>query len=75
MIMLRLEIPADLAGTSVSSLGEPGKAMVVAVDRMGGCVIPTGDVTFQQGDVAHVIVRRDALDALRARLKETREDH
>ena len=74
MVLLRLEIPGELAGSPVSSLREAGKAMVVALDRMGGAVIPTEDMTFQQGDVAHVIVRRDALDALRQRLKK-QEDH
>ena len=74
MVILRLEIPAELAGTKVSALGEEGRAMVVAVDRMGGAVIPADDLTFQQGDVAHVIVRRDSLEDLRARLKK-QEDH
>jgi trk system potassium uptake protein TrkA len=74
MVILRLEIPAELAGTKVSALGEEGRAMVVAVDRMGGAVIPADDLTFQQGDVAHVIVRRDSLEELRGRLKK-QEDH
>ncbi|HJR18981.1 MAG TPA: TrkA family potassium uptake protein [Actinomycetota bacterium] len=75
MVLLRLEIPSELAGKPVESLGSPGRALVVALDRMGGCVIPTEQLTFQQGDVAHVIVRRDALEELRERLKDTGEDH
>ena len=73
MVLVRLEIPTSLAGRAVSKLGDAGRAMVVAIDRMGGAVIPTDDVTFQEGDVAHVIVRRDALDAMRAKLTETEE--
>jgi trk system potassium uptake protein TrkA len=73
MVLLRLEIPPALAGNTVSSLGEPGKALVVAIDRMGSASIPAQGMTFQEGDVAHVIVRRDSLDSLRARLSEQPE--
>ncbi|MGH2725821.1 MAG: potassium channel family protein [Actinomycetota bacterium] len=74
MALIRLDIPSELAGSPVESLGEPGRAMVVALDRMGGVVIPTPGLTFQEGDVAHVIVRRDALESLRHRLTK-REEH
>ena len=74
MVLVRLEIPEELAGMPVESLGEAGRAMVVALDRMGGAVIPTPNLTFQQGDVAHVVARRDALESLRERLKK-QEDH
>jgi trk system potassium uptake protein TrkA len=73
MVLLRMEIPKELAGQPVSSLTEPGKATVVAIDRMGSATIPMQDTTFQQGDVAHVIVRREALDTLRSRLAEVPE--
>ena len=68
MVMLRLEVPEVLAGRPVSELSEPGDALVVAIDRMGKASIPPEDATFQEGDVAHVIVRREAIDALRQRL-------
>jgi trk/ktr system potassium uptake protein len=73
MVLLRLQIPRELAGQPVSALTEPGKATVVAVDRLGSASIPAPDMTFQEGDVAHVIVRREALDALRTRLNEVPE--
>ena len=73
LVLLRLEIPHALAGQPVSSLGEPGDAVVVAIDRMGSATLPDEVMAFQEGDVAHVIVRRDALDDLRARLKEIPE--
>lgn len=68
MVMLRLDIPPALAGKRASDLEEPGKTLVVALDRMGKATIPVPDTTFQQGDVAHVIVRRDSIDALREKL-------
>ena len=73
MVLLRLQIPRELAGQPVSELSEAGKAMIVAVDRMGSASIPSPEMTFQEGDVAHVIVRREGLDALRTRLNEVPE--
>ena len=70
-VLLRVEAGAALAGKHVSSLADPGTAMVVAIDRMGKTTIPGPDSTFQEGDVAHVIVTRDGIDALRLRM----EDH
>ena len=68
MVLLRLEIPEALAGRPVSDLGETGDALVVALDRKGKASIPAEDATFQEGDIAHVIVRREAIDAMRQRL-------
>ena len=73
MVIVRFEIPASLAGTPVATLGEHGKALVIAIDRMGSATIPTETTTFQEGDIAHVVVRRDALEALRERLKAPAE--
>ncbi|MGZ4143066.1 MAG: potassium channel family protein, partial [Actinomycetota bacterium] len=70
VVLLRVELGPHLAGQSVSSLADPGKALVVAIDRMGAPIIPVPDTTFQEGDVAHVIVQREAMDVLRARLEE-----
>lgn len=70
VVLLRIELRPHLAGQPVSSLSDPGKAMVVAVDRMGMPIIPGPDSTFQEGDVAHIIVQRDSMDMLRARLEE-----
>lgn len=72
IVLLRIEIGSHLAGSSVSSLTDPGRAMVVAVDRMGTPSIPKAKSTFQEGDVAHIVVARDAIDALRERLEEDR---
>lgn len=71
MVMLRLDVPAPLAGKRVSILSEPGRSMVVAIDRMGRASIPGPDMTFQEGDVAHVIVTRESIEALREKLAQT----
>jgi len=73
MVLVRLEIAAELAGQPVSTLADPGKALVVAIDRMGSASLPTEGTTFQEGDVVHVILRRDSLETLRERLKEIPE--
>jgi Trk K+ transport system NAD-binding subunit len=65
-----MELGSHLAGQPVSSLSEEGKYRVCAVDRMGTPTIPGASATFQEGDVAHVIVAREAIDELRARLEE-----
>ncbi|MGH2830195.1 MAG: TrkA C-terminal domain-containing protein, partial [Actinomycetota bacterium] len=71
MVMLRLDVPTPLVGKRCSTLSEPGKATVVAIDRMGSASIPGPETTFQEGDVAHVIVRRDSVDVLREKLSAT----
>jgi len=70
VVMLRIEIGANLAGQRVSSVEEPEKALVAAVDRMGTPVIPTPKSTFQKDDIAHIVVARDAIGWLRERLQE-----
>lgn len=69
LVLLRVDIGPQLAGQLASSLNDPGRAMVVAVDRMAGPAIPGAQTTLQQGDVAHVIVVRDGIDDLRQRLE------
>jgi trk system potassium uptake protein TrkA len=70
MVLVRLDVPPAWAGRTVSALNDAGRAMVVALDRMGSVTIPTDDTTFQDGDTVHVIVARDALPDLRERLAE-----
>lgn len=73
MVMLRLDVPASLAGRRITDLEEPSRMRVVALDRMGKATIPMDDTTFQEDDVAHVIVRRDSIEFLREKL--TAGDH
>jgi len=64
LFQMRVEIPSHLVGHPVSSLSSEGKVLVVGVDRGGKGFIPAPSSTFQEGDVAHVVVHRDALDML-----------
>jgi Trk K+ transport system NAD-binding subunit len=73
MVLVRIDVPGAFAGRMVGSVNDPGRMLVVALDRMGKVTIPTEDSTFQEGDVAHIIVRREDLDDLRRRLAE--EEH
>jgi trk system potassium uptake protein TrkA len=69
MVLLRIEIGRQLAGKPVKNLGESGRATVVAIDRLGTPSIPGPEATFQEGDVAHIIVVRDAIDLLRRKVE------
>lgn len=69
LVLLKVEINAMLAGSRVSALGEPGIASVVALDRRGDASLPAPDATLQEGDVAHIVVARDGIENLRARLE------
>src|SRR5205823_10477745 len=64
LFRMRIEIPSHLVGKPVYQLGAEGKLRVVAVDRGGKGFIPGRDSTFQDGDVAHIIVHHDALDTV-----------
>jgi trk system potassium uptake protein len=64
LFRMRVEIPDHLVGKPVSALSAERKILVAGVDRGGKGFIPDSSSTYQEGDVAHVIVERDALDDL-----------
>ena len=64
LFRMRVEIPPHLVGKPVSSLNMEGKVLVGGVDRGGKGFIPTSSSTFQEGDIAALIVQKDALDLL-----------
>jgi trk system potassium uptake protein TrkA len=64
LLHLQLSVPDHLVGTPVSSVEQEGTIRVVGVDRGGTGFIPVATSTFQQGDVAHFVVARDAVDRL-----------
>jgi trk system potassium uptake protein TrkA len=64
LFRMRLKVPLHLAGGSVGKLNVDGKIMVVGVDRGGHGFIPVGSSTFQDGDVAQLILQKDAVDLL-----------
>jgi trk system potassium uptake protein TrkA len=73
LLHLQLPVPDHLVGKAISSLEEEGIIEVVGVDRGGAGFIPVRSSTFQQGDVAHFVVARDALDQLHILLQPVAE--
>lgn len=64
LLRLRIEVPAHLVGKPVSDLTETGRVAVVGVERGGSGFIPVADSTFQEGDVAQIVLVKDATEAL-----------
>ncbi len=64
LFRMRIEVPSHLVGKPVSSLSVEGRILVAGVDRGGSGFIPVASSTFQGGDVAHLIVHKDALELL-----------
>jgi trk system potassium uptake protein TrkA len=73
LFRMRVEVPPHLVGKAVSSLDVEGKTLVAGVDRGGRGFIPVASSTFQAGDIAAVIVQKDALDTLDELLQPTAE--
>lgn len=69
MVLLRFPVGPGVAGKSVNDLNEEDRSSVVVVDRNGTSILPGSKTAFQEGDVVHVAVRRDAISDLRARLE------
>lgn len=68
LLRLRVEVPSHMVGKPVSDMSEDGRVVVAGVERMGSGFIPVADSTFQEGDVAQVILVKDATEALDAML-------
>ncbi len=64
LFRMRITVPAHLVGKSVSSLGSEGKVLLIGVDRAGSGFIPVAGSTFQEGDVAQLMIHKDALEIL-----------
>jgi trk system potassium uptake protein TrkA len=60
LLHLQIEVPEHLVGQRVSSVESDGQVEVIGVDRGGDGFIPVKDSTFQDGDIAHFIVHKDA---------------
>ena len=64
LLQLQIKLPEHLVGKKISSVTSDGKVEVFGVDRGGDGFIPTEDSTFQEGDIVHFIVHKDATDEL-----------
>jgi trk system potassium uptake protein TrkA len=62
LLHLQVEVPEHLVGKKIAGVEEEGKVEVMGVDRGGTGFIPKSDSTFQEGDVAHFIVHKDAME-------------
>ncbi len=61
-------LPDVWAGKKLARLGEPGKFRVAAVTRAGEARMAGPDLVGQEGDVLHVMVAKEHLEGLEARL-------
>jgi len=66
--LLERPLPTPWAGKPVNAVELPGQARVVAVARLGAAQIPPPDLVAQEGDVLHVAVGADDIDAFDAHL-------
>jgi trk system potassium uptake protein len=62
LLHLQVELPDHLVGKKISSVTSEGEVEVMGVDRGGAGFIPTPDSTFQEGDLVHFIVHKDATE-------------
>jgi trk/ktr system potassium uptake protein len=69
----RLVVPDHLTGKPVASVQIPGKIMVAGIERGGTGFLPVDGSTFQQGDIAHFVLVKDAMDRLDALLQPVTE--
>jgi trk system potassium uptake protein TrkA len=73
LLHLQRTVPEHLVGKAVSSIEADGAIQVIGVDRGGSGFIPTAASTFQEEDVAHLVVAKDALDKLDVLLQPVAE--
>ena len=64
LFRMRLRMPPHLVGAPVSQLNVEGRIMVIGVDRGGHGFIPVASSTFQGGDIAQLMLSKDAVATL-----------
>jgi trk system potassium uptake protein len=62
LLHLQVDLPDHLVGKKISSVESDGEVEVIGVERGGTGFIPKEDSTFQEDDVAHFVVHKDATD-------------
>ena len=69
--LLERALPHAWAGRRLSELDDGAQYRVVALTRGGSARLCAPDMVGQEGDVIHLAVRRDAMEALHARREGT----
>ena len=69
------DIPAAWAGRKLAELDEGQRFRVVAVSRGGSSDLPRPDLVGQEGDVLHILARRDAMEELETKMRDGGSDH
>jgi trk system potassium uptake protein len=62
LLHLQVAVPDHLVGKKVAGVESEGQVEVIGVERGGTGFIPKPDSTFQDGDVAHFVVQKDAVE-------------
>lgn len=70
LVMIAVPVGTHLAGTPVHEFNEEDRSSVVAIDRRGTSIIPGDKTAFHEGDVVHIAVHRDSLNAIREQLED-----
>jgi len=73
--MVERALPEAWAGHKLAGINEHGKFQLSVVTRGGQPRIITPDLVGQEGDVLHLLVRKDATDELEQRLATFEEGH
>jgi trk system potassium uptake protein TrkA len=73
--MIEHDIPPTWAGRKLAEIEEAQRFKVIAVTRGGAAEIPRADLVGQEGDVLHVLVRNDSIEALDERLDDSGGQH
>jgi trk system potassium uptake protein TrkA len=73
VILVERALPDEWAGRKLGELDEGDRFRLVALNRRGEGRLVMPGIVGQEGDILHLIVRRDALDELEGRLHNPTE--
>jgi trk system potassium uptake protein TrkA len=68
-------VPEGWAGQKLSGLGESGRYRIAAVTRAGEARLAGPELVGQEGDILHIMVRKEDMEELDSRLAAGAEGH
>lgn len=68
IVLLERELPPWMAGLALSTFEEPGVSRLVSLSRLGVALLPSPELIGQEGDIVHVAVSADQVNAFEQRL-------